>query len=123
MFEARVPRETIVAFRSCAFNNAQEQESSFYRLWKGYLARSGRSEEGAAAEQERVDQLHGLMGDNNATMGCWQGARLPSRLQGARLPRSRLQRRNPMPLAMNEPEGRVDGIKTRATLPAGSECM
>jgi hypothetical protein len=62
MFEARVPRDTIVAFRSTAFTCAKEQESNFYRLWKEYLARSGRSEEGTAAEQERVDMMQGMMG-------------------------------------------------------------
>ena len=65
MFEARVPRESIVAFRNTALNCAKEQESNFYRLWKEYLAKSGRSEEGAAAEQERVDRMQGMMGGNS----------------------------------------------------------
>jgi hypothetical protein len=73
MFEDRVPRETIVAFRSCALKCAKEQESSFYYLWKEHLARSGRSVEGAAAEQERVDQLHGMMGDNDDDDGVLAG--------------------------------------------------
>jgi hypothetical protein len=73
MFEERVPRETIVAFRSCALKCAKEQEKSFYYLWKQYLARSGRSEEGAAAEKERVDQMHSMMGDDDED-GVFAGA-------------------------------------------------
>ena len=65
MFEARVPLDTSVAFRSTSLACAKEQESNFYRLWKEYLARSGRSEEGAAAEQERVDRMQGMMGGNS----------------------------------------------------------
>jgi hypothetical protein len=65
MFEARVPRDSIVAFRNTALNCAKEQESNFYRLWKEYLAKSGRSEEGAAAEQERVDRMQGMMGGDS----------------------------------------------------------
>jgi hypothetical protein len=41
MFEDRVPQSSILAFRSCAWKNARENESNFYYLWKQYLARSG----------------------------------------------------------------------------------
>jgi hypothetical protein len=73
MFEDRVPRETIVAFRSCAYNNAREQESGFYHLWKEYLAKSGRSAEGAAAEQERIDLIQGMMGGDDDDDGVVAG--------------------------------------------------
>ena len=65
MFEERVPRDTRVAFRITALNSAKEQESNFYRLWKEYLARSGRSAEGAAAEQERGDLMQGMLGGDS----------------------------------------------------------
>jgi hypothetical protein len=77
MFEARVPRESIVAFRNTALNCAKEQESNFYRLWKEYLAKSGRSEEGAAAEKERVDRMQSMMGrddDEDDPAGVFAGA-------------------------------------------------
>jgi hypothetical protein len=100
MFEDRVPRETIVAFRSCAFNNAREQKESFYYLWKQYLAKSGGSTEGAAVEQERLDMIQGMMGDDDDDD---DGV-------AAGLPRGRQQRRKPRPLrlAKTKPEGRVD---------------
>jgi hypothetical protein len=89
MFEARVPLETRVAFRSSALNCAKEQEGGFYHLWKEYLARSGRSEEGAAAEKERVDQMQGILGgdDDEDPAGVFAGAggaaAVAARLAGA----------------------------------------
>lgn len=65
MFEDRVPRDTNVAFRSTSLACAKEQESNFYRLWKEYLARSGRSAEGAAAEQERGNLMQNMLGGDS----------------------------------------------------------
>ncbi len=65
MFEDRVHQQTIVACKNCAFGNAREQERSFYYLWKQYLAKSGGTKEGAAAEKERLDMFKGMMGSDD----------------------------------------------------------
>ena len=82
MFEARVPAETRVAFRSAAFNCAKEQEGSFYYLWKEYLARSGRSAEGAAVEKERVDQMQGILGGDDDCVFAGAGGAAAGALAG-----------------------------------------
>ncbi len=73
MFEARVPQETIVAFRNCAFWCARKQERSFYYLWKEYLKKAGGSKESAEVTKERSDLFRGMMGDDDDDDGVAAG--------------------------------------------------
>jgi hypothetical protein len=65
MFEDRVPQSSILAFRSCAWKNARENESNFYYLWKEYLARSGGVKDGPDVAKELTDRVNDVMGDDN----------------------------------------------------------
>ncbi len=75
LFEDRVPQQTIVAFRNCAFGNAREQENSFYYLWKQYLKKSGGSKDSAEAEKEQLDLFKSMMGYDNNDNGLAAGGK------------------------------------------------
>ena len=65
MFEDRVPQSSILAFRSCAWKNARDNESNFYHLWKECLARSGGVKDSQEVAKELTDRVNDVMGDDN----------------------------------------------------------